>query len=266
MSIKKFVVLIFLVALLTACGGLPDVGQIQEQVSEAAQQGAAVATQAAEFAAEQGAPAATQAAEFLAEQGAALATEAAELAAEGGDVALTRAAEVAATTAAQIGAEGQDAVATLAAAELDGTTFAEKFSQIQLDGGTEEIAITEAEMSAAIARAQEAAAAAGQPQRVQNPVIRFTDGSVILNANVVNPSLGEMEVVFQPYIGNDGTLQFTVVGATVAGVTVPPVVLQSVEGILNVTLSTGLNRLPAGVGLQSVFVGEGVMTLVVGTL
>jgi hypothetical protein len=271
MLLKRIYLFGLILLFLAACGRqLPDADQIQEQVSQVAEaaveQGAVVATQAAELAAEQGAALATQAAESIVAEGAALATAAAEYTAEDGAAIATQAANVAATAAAELASGGENLAATIAATEFDGSAFAEKFSQIQLSGaGTQEVAISETEMNAALGKALEVAAAAGQAQRVQNPAVRFTNATVVLNAVVVEPNLGVMEIVLQPFV-EAGALQFAVVSATVAGISVPPVVLQSAQGIFNLALDTGLSRLPAGVGVQSVTVGEGVMTLVVGSL
>ena len=143
-----------------------------------------------------------------------------------------------------------------------GATMGEKFATVQLDGsGTAEITITEAELNVAISQVQTATTLRGRAVKVQEFTVRFTGGTIIVGGTV--PDTGYMEVVFRPYV-NSGILQFEVISATAGGVNVPPLVWQPAEQALNDALSQALGQLPPGVGLQSITVGEGFMTVIVG--
>lgn len=256
----RWTVLLALLLLVSGCGGngrttptLPTTSA--GDVDGPGGQGEILATQAAAVQAEYETVLATQAAATVAAQAASVATQAAELIAEEGPVLATQAAELI--------EQGQTAVEN-GTLPIEPGSLAERFATIPLPegNGTVELTVTEAELNQAIAAAQ---AQAGAPSAIQNPQVRFTGGTILLTGTLAEPINGQLTVSFTPYVENN-TLQFEVVEASIGSFQVPPAALQTAEQTLNSSLGTAMSQLPAGTGLQSVTVGEGTMTVVVGRL
>lgn len=225
-------------------------------INEAVQSSAALATQASAVIADQGDALATAAATTIAAQADILVTQAAELIATGG--------EALATEAADLIAEGEPLLeGGSIPVTIEPGSLAEKFATVPIPSdGTVEVTITAAELNQAIAAGQAAKEQAGTPLLIQNPQVAFTGGLIILTGTISEPLSGQLTVSFMPYVAN-GTLQFDVVEASVGNLRVPPAILQTAEQTLNSTLGTATSQLPAGVGLQTVVMGEGTMTVVV---
>lgn len=143
------------------------------------------------------------------------------------------------------------------------TALNQKFATAQLPAGSDtlNITVTDDEVNQAIQAAQAASAQAGQSSPIQNPVVLFTGGNIVLTAAIVD--IGQLTAVFIPYVVN-GTVQFDLVSASVGGINVPPPLLQEAENTLNSTLGSAMNHLPAGLTLQNIIMGEGTMTVIVG--
>ncbi len=143
------------------------------------------------------------------------------------------------------------------------TALSQKFATAQLPAGSDtvNITVTDDEVNQAIQAAQAASAQAGQSSPIQNPVVLFTGGNIVLTAAIVD--IGQLTAVFTPYVVN-GTVQFDLVSASVGGINVPPPLLQEAENTLNSTLGSAMNQLPAGLTLQNIIMGEGTMTVIAG--
>lgn len=206
-------------------------------------------------------------------------TRAAELAVQAGDAAATAqaaafqvatqvvpasetivaGAEVAATSVATLEAIATQVGPTIAASEYTMADLEALFSSVQLDGnGTVSVTITEEQLNSAVAAAQSTGQGAGQ---IQNVVISFVPGAIIMSGDVTQPIQASLTVTFSPYVTN-GVLQFDITQASLGNIQVPPAMLDQSEATLNSTLGSAANQLPANVTLQSVTVGAGVMTFV----
>lgn len=178
-----------------------------------------------------------------------------------------QAANAAATAAAS--EQAQNAVATAVAAatsvqnmELpDTSALREKFAAIQPDAnGNVSVTLTDDEMNQAIQAKQTAAEQAGEENLVQEAVVSFTGGYIVLTGNITSPVAAQLTVSFRPYIA-DGALQFEVVNASIGSVSVPPAILSGAEATLNNTLTEAMGYMPASITLQDVIMGEGTMTI-----
>ncbi len=158
----------------------------------------------------------------------------------------------------------QEGAAALETVQASGVTdlgaLGEKFESIQPDAnGNFSVTITDTELNEAIRRSQETAGTAGN-STLQDPVIAFTGGNIVLTGNVTQPIEAVLTVSFRPSVV-DGVLQFEVVSATLGSITVPAAVLSTAEGTLNSTLGQAISNIPANLTLQSIVMGEGTMTV-----
>jgi hypothetical protein len=161
--------------------------------------------------------------------------------------------------------EGQDYAGTLEAygANISLDDLKDLFSSVQLNGdGTATVTLTEEQVN----QAAENAGTAGDSQGIDTSemgdfTIAFSGGYVVLTGEVIFPP-GEIKVVFQPYVEN-GVVLFSVVEASIGELSAPDPLIQITEVILNQILSSALNNVPAGMGIQSISVGEGTLTVVV---
>jgi len=97
--------------------------------------------------------------------------------------------------------------------------------------------------------------------QIQDPVLAFTGGNVVLYAQLTQPVEIGLEVTFQPLV-TDGNLQFELIEASLGPLPLPDLVLSMLEATLNATVNQAINQMPTGVRLQSVTVNEGSITLV----
>jgi hypothetical protein len=174
----------------------------------------------------------------------------------------------AAATAAAVAAEqAPTTIATLQAVELpDAGVLREKIaSALPDESGNVRVTISDDDLNRVIQARLRQEAAAGDPAQMplQNPVVTFAAGSIVLAGDVTQPVSGRLTVTFRPYVLNGG-LQFEIMSATLGTITVPPVLLQTAESTLNSTLGDALNALPAAVQLHDITVAEGTLTLVAG--
>lgn len=197
-----------------------------------------------------------------------------ELAGQAADAA-TKAADAAATAviiAQQVASSEQvqslEATAVAAATALvnsdyelpESSSLRQKFANAQPDAnGNISITLTDAEMNEAI-QMKQAAAQAGQEQPLQNTMVTFTGGNIVLTGNITTPINAQLSVTFRPYVAN-GVLQFEVVSASLGSINVPGALLSASEATLNSTLNEAMGSLPAGYTLQEVLMGEGTMTI-----
>lgn len=167
------------------------------------------------------------------------------------------------SVAATLQASGalQTAQAAVANGNVDVDSLRQKFAALQLDAnGNVTVVVTDAELNQVIQAQQ---AQGNTNSKLQNPLVAFTGGYIILTGDVTDPITAKLTVNFNPYVSN-GLLQFDVVSASVGQVNVPPSLLDSAEATLNNTLGDALSQLPAGVSLKSVVMGEGTMTITAG--
>jgi hypothetical protein len=204
-------------------------------------------------------------------------TRAAELAGQAGDAAATAQAAafqvatqaVPASETVVAGAEATSVATLEAIATQVGPTIAASdytmadlealFGAVQPDGnGSVSVTMTDDQLNSAVAAAQNTGQGAGQ---IQNLVITFVPGAIIMSGDVTQPIQANLTVTFSPYVSN-GVLQFDITQASLGNIQVPPAMLDQSEATLNSTLGSAANQLPANVTLQSVTVGDGVMTFV----
>jgi hypothetical protein len=95
---------------------------------------------------------------------------------------------------------------------------------------------------------------------IRNVAVEFQDGLIIFRADVAKPLEARAQIAFQPLV-EDGSLQFEIVEASVAGRDVPPEVLDAAGELLNVGLGEAIEHLPQSLQLESVTVSEGALTL-----
>ena len=166
------------------------------------------------------------------------------------------------TLAAEAPEQGSAAVATLQASDSpDIEALREKLSNIQPDEfGNYTVTLTDDELNQVL-QIQQTIAAQGSEIQLEDPVVAFTGGNVVLNARVIQPLPANLSVTLQPIV-EDGWLRFDLRSASLGPLPVPQVILSVVEGTLNTSLNQALSNVPAGVQLQSVTVGEGTITIV----
>ena len=97
--------------------------------------------------------------------------------------------------------------------------------------------------------------------QLQNALVSFTGGNIVLNARVVQPLAADLSVTVRPYV-LDGELSFDLQQASLGSLPVPGPILSVVEGSLNASLDQALNSVPVGYQLVSVTLGEGTITIV----
>ncbi|GMQ79018.1 MAG: hypothetical protein BMS9Abin02_1568 [Anaerolineae bacterium] len=95
---------------------------------------------------------------------------------------------------------------------------------------------------------------------IRNVAVEFQDGLIIFRADTSKPLEARAQIAFQPVV-EDGSLQFEIVEASVAGREVPLEVLDAAGELLNAGLGEAIEYLPPALQLQSVTVGEGALTL-----
>jgi hypothetical protein len=172
-----------------------------------------------------------------------------------------QAGSVAETAVALATQEGSAAIETLqAGGTIDQGPLKDKFENIQTDeNGNFSVTVTDTEVNQALQQAQQAEGAPNDLP-LQQTVIVFTGGNIVLTGNVTQPVAAQLMVVFRPSVVN-GVIQFEVVSATLGTIEVPTVILSSAEATLNSTLGEAMNSIPANFTLQSIVMGEGTMTV-----
>ena len=249
----SLVVLLLLVSLACNAGGGADTSPVDVSQVEIPQGGVpqatldAASTRAAEIANEAANAAAT--AQAGAAQVATQIVPASETVAAGIDVVATAipTLEAAATLVAP----------TIAASDYTMADLQALFGAVQPDGsGNISVTITDDQLNAAVAAGQSTGQGSGQ---IQNVLFTFVPGAIIMTGDVTQPVQAALSVTFTPYV-NNGVLQFDITQATLGNFQVPPATLNQAEATLNSTLGTAVTQLPANVTLQSVTVGDGVMT------
>jgi hypothetical protein len=180
--------------------------------------------------------------------------------------AMAREAGAAAATAAAVAAEqAPTVIATAQALEFpEADELREKIgSAVPDEAGNVRVTISEEDLNRAIQARLRLEAEGRDPAQLplQNVRVTFAAGSIVLVGDVTQPVSGRLTVTFRPYVVN-GAPQFELVSASFGGVSVPAVLLQSAESILNSTLGDALQALPARVQLHEIVVAEGSMTVV----
>ena len=174
-----------------------------------------------------------------------------------------QAAATAAVVAATVAAQGQDVVATVQASDFelpDVQALREQVAALRPDeNGNISFTIGDEQLTQII-QTHQATAPAGDVPQVQNLTVEFTNGTILLSGNVTEPIQAQLTISFWPVV-EDGLLHFQVASATMGSITVPPVLLQTVEASLNNTLGQALSNLPASVTLQAITVSEGSLTI-----
>lgn len=182
--------------------------------------------------------------------------------AETAQAAAQQAGGVVQTVAAEAPAQGSVAVATLQSAdapEID--ALREKFSNIQPDvNGNYTVTLTDVELNQVL-QLQPTLTDPNAQVQLQNALVSFNGGNIVLNARVIQPLAADLSVTVRPYV-LDGELGFDLQQASLGSLPVPGPILSVVEGSLNASLDQALNSVPTGYQLLSVTLGEGTITIV----
>ena len=238
---------VFLLLTTLACGGLSLPTQAETEAAMAT--ASAFATQSAPTL------------EALRQDASALATQSAPTI----EAALTQAA----TIAAEMEERGGNAQATLEASGIDGAYLVRKVQALQPDAeGNVSFTLTETEINLVL-QARQLFATNGENEAgtgntaVQDGVIRFRNGQVVFEGELLQPIAGRVQIAFQPSVLN-GQLQLQVVSAQVGNTAVPPATLTSVETNITNIVNSALAQLPSGITLKQIVVGDGLLTLIAG--
>ncbi|MCI0394885.1 MAG: DUF2993 domain-containing protein [Chloroflexi bacterium] len=164
------------------------------------------------------------------------------------------------TAAAVATTQGGNALATIQAIGTPNiNALQEKLAGIQPDAnGNFTVTITDDEVNQVILAQQQLAG--NQQTALQNPLVTFIGGNIVLTGDVTQPIVAPLAVVFRPAVV-DGVLQFELISATLGSIQVPETLLAGAESTLNSSLGQALNQMPAGVQLQEILMGEGTMTI-----
>ena len=173
---------------------------------------------------------------------------------------------LAATAVALAGPEGGNLLATLEASgfDVDVTVNVEplrdKVANAQPDeNGNITITFTEEELNQAITLRE--GEAMEQTLDLQEPLLSFSDGNVLLTGQIQRPIRGELRATFQPAV-ETGQLRFNLTAASIGGIAMPTAVLGAVEAALNTSLATVTAGLPADYTLTDINVRDGSLTVV----
>lgn len=175
-----------------------------------------------------------------------------------------------ATAAVRAQDTGENVQATLQAAGIDGNYLIEKISALRPDeNGNIVIVITETELNLVLQARQALAVENQQEVVIPAAEVRFTDGLIIFSGEVTSPVEGTVNVSLQPQV-TDGALSFVVTTADLNGRPVPPALLSTVETTINTALLTSLNTallaIPGNYVIQTVSIGDGLMTIIAGRI
>lgn len=235
---------LFLLFTMLACGGLSLPSQAETE--------AALAT--AEAFATQSAPTL----EALMQDASTLATQSAPTI----EAALTQAA----TIAAEMEERGGNAQATLEAAGIDGNYLVRKVQALQPDAnGNVTFTITETEINLVL-QARQLFGTGNENDAntaVQDGVIRFQNGLITFEGDLLQPIAGRVQLSFQPSVVA-GQLQLDVVSAQVGNTAVPPATVAGVASTISGIVNTAVGQLPNGITLKQIGVGQGLLTLTAG--
>lgn len=170
-----------------------------------------------------------------------------------------------ATAKALAGDRGGNLLATLESSDFDVSVtvdmeaLRQKAANAQPDAdGNITINLTDEELNQAITLR---AGRAGEAPALQDPDLTFTDGNVVMVAQVQQPVQGELRAAFQPVV-SDGQLRLFLTSVNVGGIPVPTALLASVEATINSSLATALVVIPNNYSLREVTVGGGTLTIV----
>ena len=172
---------------------------------------------------------------------------------------------LAATAIALAGERGGDLVATLEASNFDIQVdvnvepLRQKVANAQPDAnGNVTITFTEQELNEAIAF--RATGGTEQAFELRNPTLSFSEGNVILLAQINQPLEGELRATFLPTVqGNQ--LRFNLTAASIGGVSVPTAVLSLAEARLNTSMALITAALPSNYTLTDITAGNGALTI-----
>lgn len=166
------------------------------------------------------------------------------------------------TVAAEAPDQGSIAVATLQSADApEVDALREKFSNIQPDvNGNYSVTLTDVELNQVL-KLQPTLTDPDAQVQLQNAVVSFTGGNIVLNAQVLQPLSADLSITVRPYVSS-GELAFDLQQASLGSLPVPEPILSVVEGTLNASLYQALNTVPAGFQLLSITLGEGTITVV----
>lgn len=131
------------------------------------------------------------------------------------------------------------------------------------ENGNMTVIITDDQLNKAIQMGQQAGQQLSTPRtsQISNVAITFTPEKIIFEAELGGSNSGKLVVEFVPSVVN-GVLQFEVTSATMGGIKVPKLVLDTAEETLNSTLSEAMSQMPGNSALQDVQLGDGTLTVI----
>lgn len=250
MKMKFLTSIIFVLVALAGCRLLPSEVPDAEQLGELAEQGKSAAATAQVAAATARVVVVTRAVQAS--------DTATRLAEQGYDVqtAATRAVAFGQEAATRLREDGPSAVATIRSFGTPAVTLAQKLGETRADAnGNVFITITEAELTTALTWYKPA-----DGEDMRNIYVQIDDGQFVLFAEVTQPVSGRLGVVFEPIIV-DGVFQVRIASASMGGISVPRVVLNSAESRINNTLLAAVSVVPGNVTYTDVTASNGVLTL-----
>ncbi len=176
--------------------------------------------------------------------------------------AVAQAGDIAQTAVAEAPTNSGNIVATIQASDFpEIQSLREQVASIKPDeSGNYTITLDQNELNQ-ILQLQRTLTDPNSEVQIQDPLLVFTGGYVVLYAQLTQPLEVALEVTFQPLV-SDGNLQFELIEASLGPLPLPELVLSMLEATLNATLNQAINQVPTGVQLQSVIVNEGSITLV----
>lgn len=140
-------------------------------------------------------------------------------------------------------------------------TLPERLAAIRPDAnGNFSVSVTQAEFNRTIESAIATAAQQGTAVPIQDAQVGFEGAQVVLTGRVTEPLAGDFAATLRPVVA-DGRLRLEVVNATLSGFPVPQNMLGLVDTNVNQAVDAALRNLPANIVLQSVTIGDGVLTL-----
>ena len=170
-------------------------------------------------------------------------------------------AESAVTAAAQAAEQGGELIATVQAGDINLSNLESIFEMVSIDeSGQFSVMITPEQLNTAVRLQPTEASETGEVPTVSNMHFTFGDGAIVLNGNINEPVETTLIVVILPYV--DGGLKFEVTQAMIGSINIPSSLVDGVESVLNDTIGSASNKLPAGFYITNVMVNSEAMTII----
>ena len=137
----------------------------------------------------------------------------------------------------------------------------QKLENVEPDeNGVFEVTFTEDEVNEMLL-VRRADAPEGEAEDLQNFLIRFEEGEVVLDSELGGPFDDLLVARFTP-LAKDGAIQVNLKEASIGSVDVPVRFLNGLESVMNGLMQTLIDNLPTANSLRAVEVHDGSLTLV----